>query len=119
MFTTAATARRLAAEAPDNLASLRGFFERQSHAVTAELLRRISADGPEVTPDEMRALTVPALMVGHEADAIHPLAHARRLAALLKRSELAEITPKSVSREAYVKDLQAVMATFIHKVSHE
>ena len=119
LFEQGSTARRLAAEAPDNLASLRGFFERQSQAVTAELLRRISADGPGVTPDEVRALTVPALVVGHEADAIHPLAVARSLAALLVRSELAEVTPKSVSREAYVKDLHSVMATFIHKVSHE
>jgi len=111
--------RRLAAEAPDNLASLRGFFERQPQAVTAELLRRISADGPGVTPDEVRALTVPVLVVGSEADAIHPMAHARSLAALLTRSELAEITPKSVSHESYVKDLHAVLATFIHKVSDE
>ncbi len=119
LFEQGSTARRLAAEAPDNLASLRGFFDRQPLAVTAELLHRISADGPGVTPDELRALTVPALVIGTEADAIHPMPLARSLAALLTRSELVEITPKSVSRESYVKDLHAVLAAFIHKVADE
>jgi pimeloyl-ACP methyl ester carboxylesterase len=117
IFEKSATARRLAAEAPDNLASLLGFFAREPQAVTAELLRRISADGPGVTEDQVRAINTPALVIGHEADAIHPIAHARSLAGLLTRSEFVEITPKSVSREAYVKDMHAAMAEFIEKVS--
>jgi len=121
LFEQGSTARRLAAEAPDNLASLRGFFERQPQAVTAELLRRISADGPGVTPDEVRALTVPALVVGHEADAIHPFAHARSLAALLKRSELAEITPKQLPAAKHDKEGRrlAVAATFVDSLPRD
>ena len=117
LFERSATARKLAAEAPDNLVSLLGFFAREPQVVTAELLRRISADGPGVTEDEVCALNVPALVIGHVADAIHPMAHARSLAGLLARSTLVEITPKSVSREAYVSDMHAAMAAFIDKVS--
>jgi pimeloyl-ACP methyl ester carboxylesterase len=117
IFEQSATAQRLATEAPDNLASLLGFFAREPQVVTAELLKRISADGPGVTEAEVRTLDVPALVIGHEADAIHPMAHARDLAKLLARSELVEITPKSVSRGAYVKDMHAAMATFIAKIS--
>jgi pimeloyl-ACP methyl ester carboxylesterase len=116
VFEQGSTARQLAVEGPDNLASLRGFFEREPQLVTAELLRRISADGPGVTADEVRALTVPALVIGHLRDAIHPIAHARSLAALLKRSEFVEITPKSISREAYLNDMHAAIASFIHRV---
>lgn len=117
LFEQGATARQLATEAPDNLASLRGFFARQPQSATAELLIRISADGPGVSADEVRALAVPALVIGSQADAIHPLAHARSLAALLKHAEFVEITPKSVSREAYLRDMHAALATFIHEVS--
>ena len=117
LFEQGATARLLAHEAPDNLASLRGFFERRPQAATAELLTRISADGPGVSAADVRALNVPALVVGSRADAIHPLAHAIHLAALLKHAEYVEVTPKSVSREAYLRDLHAALATFIHKVS--
>jgi pimeloyl-ACP methyl ester carboxylesterase len=117
IFEQSATAERLAAEAPDNLASLLGFFDREPQAATAELLQRISADGPGVTDDEAGALDVPALVIGSEADAIHPMAHARDLAKLLARSELVEITPKSVDRAAYVEDMHAALSAFIAKVS--
>jgi pimeloyl-ACP methyl ester carboxylesterase len=117
IFEQGATARRLAEVAPHNLASLRGFFERQPQHITAELLQRISADGPGVTEDEVRALKVPALVIGTQADAIHPIAHAQRLAAMLKHSEFVEITAKSVSREAYVQDMHRQIAHFIHKVA--
>jgi len=117
LFEAGATARRLAAEAPDNLASLRGFFDREPAAETAALLSRIAADGPGITEDEVRALALPALVIGHEHDAIHPMACARALVALLRHGELVEITPKSVDREAYVHDLQAAVAAFIEKAA--
>ncbi|SDO68304.1 Pimeloyl-ACP methyl ester carboxylesterase [Rhodoferax sp. OV413] len=115
-FEQSATAKKLAASAPDNLATLRGFFNRQPQADTSALLRRISADGPGVGPDDVRAIRVPALVLGHEGDAIHPLAHARSLAQLLPRAQLGTITPKSVSREAYVHDLHAALRQFIQSL---
>ena len=116
-FDQGTTAQRLALDAPDNLASLRGFFERAPQAVTAELLTRISADGPGVTDADVRALQMPALVIGSQSDAIHPLAHARTLAALLAQARFVEITPKSVSREAYLRDIHTALSTFIHEVS--
>lgn len=118
LFEQGPTAQRLARTAPDNLTSLLGFFDRAPQAETAALLQRISLDGPEVLPAEVRALTVPTLVIGHGADAIHPWSHAQALAALLPHnSQLVEITPKSVSREAYVADMHAALSAFIQKVS--
>jgi len=117
LFEQSPTAQRLAAEAPDNLASLRSFFSREPLAVTAALLTQISADGPGVDEAQVRALAVPALVLGCAADAIHPLADAQRLAALLPRGRFIEVTPKAVSREAYVADLHAAISAFIHEVS--
>lgn len=116
-FEQSTTAKQLASSAPDNLATLRGFFDRQTQADTAALLRRISADGPGIGPDDVRAIQHTALVIGHEGDAIHPLSHARSLAQLLPRAQLTTITPKSVSREAYVNDLHAALRQFIQSLA--
>jgi pimeloyl-ACP methyl ester carboxylesterase len=117
LFEQGATARRLEAEAPDNLASLRGFFDRAPSTTTAALLTRISADGPGVTAAQLRALTVPTLVVGSAADAIHPLAHVDALSSHIPHARRAEITPKSVDRGAHLADLHAALAAFLHEVS--
>ncbi|KQT84072.1 alpha/beta hydrolase [Aurantimonas sp. Leaf443] len=107
------TARRLAEEAPDNLASLKGFFSREPIAVTAALLRSISADGPGVTDAQIAALSLPVLVIGHARDAVHPLAHAQALAAAIPGARLARITPKAVDKAAYVSDIHEALGAFL------
>ena len=53
-FEASETARLLAEIAPDNLASLRGFFSREPQAITAALLQAIAADGPGVSEEDLR-----------------------------------------------------------------
>jgi pimeloyl-ACP methyl ester carboxylesterase len=106
-------ARRLAVEAPENLASLRGFFTREPIPVTAELLVRISADGPGVTRASAESLRMPTLVIGHERDLIHPLAFAQTLSRLIPGASLVKITPKAESRERYRRDFAAALATFL------
>ncbi len=106
-------ARQLEAEAPDNLASLRGFFAREPAAVTSDLLLRIAADGPGVAAQDVAALRVPTLVIGHARDLVHPLAHARTLAAMIPGARLVEITPKADSLARYRRDFQAALSTFL------
>jgi pimeloyl-ACP methyl ester carboxylesterase len=113
VFEASDTARRLSEEAPDNLASLRGFFSRAPQAVTAALLTRISADGPGVSESELAGLRVPALVIGHAKDAIHPLAMAKRLATLIPDARLMEITPKAVDKARYVAEFRAALHDFL------
>ena len=114
-FLSGRTGRLLASEAPDNLASLAGFFDRQPLAVTAELLQRIAMDGPGVSEADIAALAVPTLVIGHGRDAVHPLGYAARLAALVPHAELVEIVPKAQSRERYVATFRAALATFLDR----
>jgi pimeloyl-ACP methyl ester carboxylesterase len=107
---------RLAAEAPDNLASLAGFFSRTPLDVTAELLTRISNDGPDVTDEEVRNLTVPTLIIGHDRDSIHPLSHARALAERIAGARLVQITSKTESRPQYVADFRLAMGNFLKEL---
>jgi pimeloyl-ACP methyl ester carboxylesterase len=111
-FEAGGTARRLGAEAPDNLASLRGFFSRQPLSVTSALLRAISADGPGVPAEAVARLRVPTLVLGHGRDVVHPLAHAEALAALIPGALFREITPKAVDRARYVADLHSALSRF-------
>lgn len=116
-FQRSSTAQRLAIEAPDNLTSLLSFFDREPRFITAQLLERISVDGPRVSAEQVRKIEVPTLVIGHELDSIHPLGHARALAALLPRAYLAEITPKSVNRQAYVAGMQSTLEQFLRRTS--
>lgn len=106
----------LSVEAPDNLASLTGFFARQPIAVTAALLTAISNDGPGVTEEEVSRIAVPTLVMGHEQDSIHPIAYAHTLAAWIATARFVQITPKTESRAQYVADFRHAMITFLKEL---
>ncbi|GGD98429.1 alpha/beta hydrolase [Aureimonas endophytica] len=112
-FLAGATAERLRREAPDNLASLQGFFAREPLDVTAALLQAISADGPGVTREEVAALDLPVLVIGHKRDEVHPLAHAEALARLIPGARLVQITPKASDKAAYVSDFHQALGAFL------
>ncbi|HRO11208.1 alpha/beta hydrolase [Amaricoccus sp.] len=110
-FAASATAATLAREAPDNLASLLGFFGRPP--AFGRLLQAIAADGPGVTEAEIARITVPTLVIGHGRDLAHPLAHAERLAALIPGARLRTITPKATDRAVYAAEFRAALADFL------
>jgi len=116
-FEESDVARRLAAEAPDNLASLRGFFSREPLAVTSLLLRRISADGPGVGTDEIAGLRVPTLLVGTGRDLVHPLAHVDSLASLIPGARRCEVASKALDRDRYRREFRAALSSFLSELS--
>lgn len=103
----------LAREAPDNLASLLGFFDRQPVAVTSALLTAISADGPGIAEADLTDLAMPALVLATGQDFIHPISHAERLAQLISGAALKTLTPKGVDKPAYLADFQAALGAFL------
>jgi pimeloyl-ACP methyl ester carboxylesterase len=115
-FATSAMAKRLGEESRDNLAALLDFFDRTPHDLTAALLTAIASDGPRVSADEVRAIAIPTLVIGHEGDAIHPLAYAYAIAGLIPGAHLRRITPKSEDHDRYVADFRAVLASFLEEL---
>ncbi len=109
----ATTARALP---PDNRASLDRFFDRAPQAVTAALLQAIAADGPGVTEAELAALRLPALVCASAGDAIHPAAHAERLAALIPGARLVDLPPKGQGKPAHLAALRAAITAFIKEL---
>ncbi len=113
VFEAGETGARLAREGPDNLASLRGFFTRVPLTITSALLTRISADGPGVSREQIAALRIPTLVIGHGRDAVHPLEMACELAALIPGSRLSVIPPKADDLEGYRTAFRASLRTFL------
>lgn len=115
-FAASPTARRLAEEAPDNLASLMGFFERVPQDATARLLTAISADGPGVSSADLAALSLPVLVCGTLEDAIHPAARAEALARLIPQAQLVHLPPKGRDKPAHLAALAAAMTRFLKEI---
>ena len=116
VFAASITARHLAQVAPDNLASLLGFFARQPLGQTARLLRTISADGPGITDDDFRHLTLPTLICGTLEDAVHPMAHARAFASLIPGARLVELPAKGRDKPAHLAALAVALRQFLQEI---
>ena len=116
-FENSATAKSLKLEAPDNLASLEKFFAVNDRETMALLLSAIAADGPKVTEADVRAIAVPALIIGHKIDAVHPLEFAQTLAAMIAGSQFADITPKATDKSRHVAEIRAHVAQFLSSIS--
>lgn len=116
VFADSATARDLSAMAPDNLASLKGFFTRAPQADTARLLNAISADGPGITPASLEALSLPTLVCATSEDAIHPASHAEALARLIPKARLIHLPPKGRDKPAHLAALAAALRQFLKEI---
>ncbi|TIO09604.1 alpha/beta fold hydrolase [Mesorhizobium sp.] len=114
IFAQSQTAARLRREAPDNLASLFGYFDRPGAAPFAQVLADIATDGPGVFESDAAALGIPTLVIGNAMDAVHPLAAAHTLAAIIPGAAFTEITPKALDSVRHFAELQAEITTFLH-----
>jgi pimeloyl-ACP methyl ester carboxylesterase len=103
----------LKSQSPDNATSLLGQFDAPDLAMRADLLRAIALDGPGLSAADYASIGLPTLVLGHEQDAVHPLAMARDIATVVPESKLAQITPKSVDKAAYLNEFCTALAEFL------
>lgn len=115
-FLAGAVAQRLAAEAPDNLASLLRFFDRNDASVTAALLTAIARDGPGTSTEDLAGIAVPTLVIGNAVDLVHPLASARALAALIPNARMIEVAPKALDLERHQMECRTALLDFIRSI---
>jgi pimeloyl-ACP methyl ester carboxylesterase len=112
-FAASATAARFRTEAPDNLASLLGFFARDNAAVFAEVMQAIANDGPGVTRTVAASFTIPTLVIGGGIDLVHPLATARELAETIPDAVFSEVTPKATDKDRHFAEIRTAIAGFL------
>ncbi|UCI18757.1 alpha/beta hydrolase [Mesorhizobium sp. B2-1-8] len=115
-FASSATATRFRREAPDNLASLLGFFARDNATVFAEVMQAIANDGPGVTRAEAADLARPTLVIGSGVDLVHPLATARELANTIPGAAFAEVTPKATDKNSHFTEIRAAIGGFLDRI---
>ncbi|RWB08164.1 MAG: alpha/beta hydrolase [Mesorhizobium sp.] len=113
IFAASATAARFRTEAPDNLASLLGFFARENAPVFAKVMQAIAEDGPGVTRAAAASLAFPTLVIGSGIDLVHPLAAARSLADAIPNATFAEVMPKATDKECHFAEIRAAIADFL------
>ncbi|TIN49958.1 MAG: alpha/beta hydrolase, partial [Mesorhizobium sp.] len=118
IFARSDTATRLYREAPDNLASLLGYFDRPDAKGFAQVLADIASDGPGVSDRDVAALDIPALVVGNPMDAVHPLSSAYTLAAAMPHAVFAEITPKARNSARHFIELHEQISSFLQSNSN-
>ena len=112
IFEQSDVARRLARDAPSNLASLRNAFAGHDPATRAALVGSIARDGPGVTDSEARAIAVPTLVIGTTEDTIHPLSFAEELAATIPGATFVRIVSKSVDSPRHAAEFKAALSAF-------
>ncbi|WP_158553220.1 MULTISPECIES: alpha/beta fold hydrolase [Mesorhizobium] len=117
IFLQGQSAGQLRREAPDNLASLVGFFERSKPREFGNLLMRIANDDPGVSREEAQRINCPVLVIGHGHDLVHPLAYARELAGVFPNATFCEITAKAVDRTRYVNEFRAALHDFLERLA--
>jgi pimeloyl-ACP methyl ester carboxylesterase len=108
--------KTLEQEGPDNLNSIRTFFIREPRNVTANLLQRISEDGPGVSEAEIRAIAIPTLVIGNTLDYVHPIAYAKTLAEWIAGARFVEVTAKATDPMRYQADFEAALAAFLEEL---
>lgn len=112
-FATSDLAANLQKTAPDNLASLLGYFERDNASDFAEVLAGIATDGPGVSTLDVAAFAIPTLIIGNQRDAIHPLSSATALAEGIPGAHFAEVTAKATDKTRHFVETQSTITQFL------
>jgi pimeloyl-ACP methyl ester carboxylesterase len=118
IFAQSKTALHLYRDAPDNLTSLLGYFDRPDARAFAQVLANIAADGPGISERDAAGLRIPTLVVGNAVDAVHPLSAAYALAAAIPNAIFADITPKARDSAKHFSELHSQIATFLQSHSN-
>jgi pimeloyl-ACP methyl ester carboxylesterase len=113
LFAASATAERLGREAPDNLASLLGYFDRPGATAFADVLGDIASDGTGVSAADAARLSLPTLVLGNRQDVIHPLTIAQTLAQTIPDADFQELPAKAADADAHFAAARTAIAHFL------
>jgi pimeloyl-ACP methyl ester carboxylesterase len=113
LFMASEIAADLKANAPDNLASLLGYFDRPDVIPFASVLADIAADGPGVSQAAAAALAIPTLVLGNRQDAIHPLSSAKTVAETIPGAAFVEVAAKAADKERHFAETQDAISRFL------
>jgi pimeloyl-ACP methyl ester carboxylesterase len=112
-FETQGDYRSLLATSPDTAQSLRGQLTNERAVGAVARLERLPAARPLADLRAVAAIRVPALVLAHRQDPIHPFAFGEALARAIPGAKLVELTPKSIARERHAAEVQSCLEAFL------
>jgi pimeloyl-ACP methyl ester carboxylesterase len=107
--------RGLLASSPDTAQSLRSQFSNERAVEAVARLERLPADRPLPDLRGAAAIRVPALVLAHRQDPIHPFEFGARLARTIPGAEFVELTPKSIARDRHAAEVQGFLDSFLRR----
>jgi pimeloyl-ACP methyl ester carboxylesterase len=113
IFEASETGERLRREAPDNLASLLGYFDRPDIGAFADVLADIAADGTGVSEADAARFEMPTLVIGNRMDAVHPMATAEMMANAIPGALFAEVPAKAIDSAGHSAAVRAALHHFL------
>jgi len=106
---------RIHAESPDAANSMVGQFESARAEDGVARLERLPRDAPSRDRSSWKRINLPTIVLGNRQDPVHPWTLAETLAAELNGAELAELTPKSISKGRHAADVQRTLERFLQR----
>ncbi len=101
-------------DSPDCRASACAQFLEPRAEEAVVRLEQIPPDAPNHDREEWKKIAVPTLALANRQDPIHPFEYGSILAQSIPGAEFRELTPKSVSVEAYQNGMQRFLAAFLN-----
>jgi pimeloyl-ACP methyl ester carboxylesterase len=115
LFRRSALYTQILAESPDCANSLLSQFANPRADETRPALERLPRDAPTLDRADFLKIDSPVLVLANRQDPIHPFAFGECLAGEIPRAEFRELTPKSVSVEAYRLDTRRFISEFLRR----
>jgi len=100
-------------ESPDCAQVVVNHFQEPHALEFVERLERIPAGAPTLDRADWTRIEVPCLVLGNEADPIHPLEYAHAMAQAIPGAEFRSLTSKSVDVAKHAADLRASLSAFL------
>ena len=107
---------QIRADSPSVAESLCEQFTKPDAPARAARLERLPADCPVDDWSVVESLAMPALVVGTDRDAVHPMAFARTWAEHLPNAQLVQIPSKSESAERHAAEFRRVLSQFLNSL---
>ncbi|HWB86181.1 MAG TPA: alpha/beta hydrolase [Bryobacteraceae bacterium] len=106
-------AKELRTASPQAMESLRSVVQRADGERLAAAYRHIARSTPFDSLDELSRINVPALVLGSNADPVHPFSMAEAWARALPGAQLIEIPSRYKEPEAYIDGFREAVGSFL------
>lgn len=98
-------------------AAMLDLFSEPRAAERSVRLRRIPRDCPIDDWQDVKHLSMPALVVGCEPDYVHPLSYAQAWTKRLPLAEFVQVPAKSQNEAKYTEEVRSVVHAFVQRIS--